>query len=51
MLTIALRGAHLSPDVSLKHLATQTAALVAADLVDLVTRARLASAERLRAAR
>lgn len=43
-------GLILGPDVSLKDVATQTAALVAADLVDLVARARLASIERVRKA-
>ncbi|KAF8078217.1 AAA-domain-containing protein [Lyophyllum atratum] len=37
----------LSADVSLRSLATQTAALVASDLVDLVARARFASIERV----
>ncbi|EMD34491.1 hypothetical protein CERSUDRAFT_97749 [Gelatoporia subvermispora B] len=36
----------LAPDVSLKEIAVQTAALVAADLVDLVSRARAASFDR-----
>ncbi|KAG5643908.1 hypothetical protein DXG03_009479 [Asterophora parasitica] len=36
----------LAPDVSTSNLATQTAALVAADLVDLVSRAKFASVER-----
>ncbi|KAF8311552.1 AAA-domain-containing protein, partial [Clavulina sp. PMI_390] len=36
----------LAPDVSTKSLATQTAALVAADLVDLVHRAKAASIQR-----
>lgn len=48
MLQTALEGTNLSPDVSLKALATQTAALVAADLVDLVARARVAAVARLR---
>ncbi|KAN0065525.1 peroxisomal assembly protein [Thecaphora frezii] len=48
MLRIALNGAALSPDVDLKSLATQTAALVAADLVNLVSRAKLASVARIR---
>lgn len=38
---------HLAPDVSLLNLATQTAALVASDLVDLVTRAKVASLDRV----
>ena len=37
----------LAPDVSLSSLATQTAALVASDLVDLVARAKFTSMERL----
>ncbi|GAA5840290.1 hypothetical protein JCM11251_006686 [Rhodosporidiobolus azoricus] len=37
----------LAPDVSLRSLAVQTAALVANDLVDLVRRARAAAAERV----
>ncbi|GAA6037672.1 hypothetical protein JCM8097_002278 [Rhodosporidiobolus ruineniae] len=37
----------LAPDVSLRALAVQTAALVANDLVDLVRRARAAAAERV----
>ncbi|KAI8390353.1 P-loop containing nucleoside triphosphate hydrolase protein [Blakeslea trispora] len=37
----------LSPDVSLSNLATQTAALVAKDLVDLVSRAGLLSLQRI----
>ncbi|GAA5985229.1 hypothetical protein JCM11641_003639 [Rhodosporidiobolus odoratus] len=37
----------LAPDVSLRSLAVQTAALVANDLVDLVRRARTAAAERV----
>lgn len=48
MLETALQGSALSPDVSVKSVATQTAALVAADLVDLVQRAKLASTDRLR---
>lgn len=50
ILEIALTDAILSPDVDVKNLATQTAALVAADLVDLVSRARYASVARVRAA-
>ncbi|KAG8993652.1 peroxisomal assembly protein [Tulasnella sp. 427] len=42
-----LEGLPLSPDVSVQSIATQTAALVAADLVDLVERAKLASMERV----
>ncbi|OCH95204.1 AAA-domain-containing protein [Obba rivulosa] len=41
-----LKESNLSPDVSLKEISVQTAALVAADLVDLVTRAKAASVER-----
>ncbi|GAA6020420.1 hypothetical protein JCM10207_002101 [Rhodosporidiobolus poonsookiae] len=37
----------IAPDVSLRSLAVQTAALVASDLVDLVKRARAAAAERV----
>ena len=37
----------LSPDVSISNLATQTAALVAKDLVDLVGRAGLLSLQRI----
>lgn len=50
MLQSAVAGSTLSPDASLKDMATQTAALVAADLVDLISRARLASTERVRKA-
>ena len=38
-----LQDCALAPDVSVKDLAVQTAALVAADLVDLVARAKSAS--------
>ena len=38
-----LAGSTLAPDVSIKDLAVQTAALVAADLVDLVARAKSAA--------
>ncbi|GAA6063493.1 hypothetical protein JCM10212_004452 [Sporobolomyces blumeae] len=41
------RSRHLAPDVSLRSLAVQTAALVANDLVDLVRRANLAASERI----
>ncbi|GJN93762.1 hypothetical protein Rhopal_006819-T1 [Rhodotorula paludigena] len=41
---------HIAPDVSLRALAVQTAALVANDLVDLVRRTRTAAAERVLAA-
>lgn len=47
MLGICLRDSTLSVDVSLKSMATQTAALVASDLVDLVGRARMAAIERV----
>ncbi|KII88818.1 hypothetical protein PLICRDRAFT_42057 [Plicaturopsis crispa FD-325 SS-3] len=47
ILATLLAGSVLSPDVSLSSLATQTAALVASDLVDLVTRATYASRERV----
>ncbi|KAK0545463.1 peroxisomal assembly protein [Tilletia horrida] len=47
ILTTAVKGTSIYPDVSLKNLATQTAALVAADLVDLVGRAKLATMARL----
>ncbi|PWY98849.1 AAA-domain-containing protein [Testicularia cyperi] len=50
ILEIALKGTTLSPDVDVKNLATQTAALVAADLVDLLSRARFASVVRVRKA-
>lgn len=50
ILAAAAQGSHLSPDANLKDVATQTAALVAADLVDLVGRARLASIERVKKA-
>ncbi|KAG2020608.1 valosin-containing protein [Coprinopsis cinerea AmutBmut pab1-1] len=46
ILASLLHTAVLSSDVSLSHLATQTAALVAADLVDLVARAHTHSLER-----
>ncbi|PWN50872.1 AAA-domain-containing protein [Violaceomyces palustris] len=48
ILNSALDGVALGPDVDVKGLATQTAALVAADLVDLVSRAKLASVGRLK---
>ncbi|GAA6007485.1 hypothetical protein JCM11491_004179 [Sporobolomyces phaffii] len=41
------RSEHLAPDVALRSLAVQTAALVANDLVDLVRRAKTAAAERV----
>ncbi|KDN42210.1 AAA-domain-containing protein [Tilletiaria anomala UBC 951] len=43
----ALGATALSPDVSLKSLATQTAALVASDLSNLAARAKAAAIERL----
>lgn len=46
MLQALSQGATLGPDVQLPHLATNTAALVAVDLVDLVARAESASVER-----
>lgn len=42
-----LRDSPLAPDVSLSNLATQTAALVAKDLVDLVGRAGVLSLQRI----
>lgn len=48
MLTLCLQDATLSVDVNLHSLATQTAALVASDLVDLVSRAQMACVERIR---
>ncbi|CCF48042.1 hypothetical protein NDA11_003913 [Ustilago hordei] len=50
MLEITMQGSVLGPDVELKGLATQTAALVAADLVNLASRSRLASVSRVRKA-
>lgn len=50
ILETALQGERLSPDASVREMARQTAALVAADLVDLVSRARLAASERVRKA-
>ena len=47
MLNILLQHAPLSVDVSIKSIATQTAALVAGDLVDLVTRVHLAAMDRV----
>ncbi|TFK26358.1 TER94-PB [Coprinopsis marcescibilis] len=46
ILNCLLDSAVLSSDVSVSNLATQTAALVAADLVDLVSRAKTLSLER-----
>lgn len=42
-----LLSSSLSPDVSVASVATQTAALVAADLVDLVSRTKMACMERV----
>lgn len=47
ILKCSLDGTALAPDVSLPSLATHTAALVASDLVDLVSRAKYASIERV----
>lgn len=47
MLKGLLRHDILAPDVSLKSLAVQSAALVACDLVNMVDRARLAYVARL----
>lgn len=47
ILSSLLQNSFLAPDVSLVNLATQTAALVAADLTDLVTRAKSRSIERI----
>ena len=47
MLHAAFRQSTLAPDVSLKNLATQTAALVAADLSNLAFRAQAAAINRL----
>ncbi|KAI0350098.1 AAA-domain-containing protein [Trametes cingulata] len=46
ILLSALAASTLAPDVSVKDLAVQTAALVAADLVDLVARAKSAAVQR-----
>ncbi|KAI0710443.1 AAA-domain-containing protein [Cerioporus squamosus] len=46
ILLSALATCNLAPDVSVKDLAVQTAALVAADLVDLVARAQSAAVSR-----
>ncbi|KAI3486163.1 hypothetical protein L1887_50304 [Cichorium endivia] len=48
MLELTLADTVLGPDVDLKNLATQTAALVAADLVNLASRSRLMSVHRVR---
>lgn len=47
MLQTIFSGAILSPDVSLRAIAVQTAALVARDLVDLATRTWMSATERL----
>jgi len=47
ILRCLLQNSFLAPDVSLINLATQTAALVPADLTDLVIRAKLRSIERI----
>ena len=47
MLEVILGDDIISPDVSLKHIAVQTAALVANDLVDLAARARLMATQRM----
>lgn len=46
ILKAALTGKTIAPDVSVQNLATQTAALVAGDLADLVSRAEVAAIER-----
>ena len=51
ILDALLSDSALAPDVSLPTLATQTAALVASDLVDLVDRANLISIERVMGAK
>ncbi|KAJ9478835.1 Peroxisomal ATPase PEX6 [Pseudozyma hubeiensis] len=48
MLEITMKDSILGPDVDLKNLATQTAALVAADLVNLASRSKLMSVSRVR---
>lgn len=50
ILEITMKDTMLGPDVDLKNLATQTAALVAADLVNLASRSRLMSVSRVRKA-
>nr|QBH67442.1 putative PEX6-peroxisomal assembly protein [Ustilago esculenta] len=50
MLEITMKDSILGPDVDLKNLATQTAALVAADLVNLASRSKLMSVRRVRRA-
>lgn len=47
MLEVILGDDIISPDVSVKHIAVQTAALVANDLVDLAARARLMATQRM----
>ncbi|RXW18100.1 hypothetical protein EST38_g7753 [Candolleomyces aberdarensis] len=47
ILNTLLRNASLASDVSISELATQTAALVAADLVDLVARSKVLALERV----
>ncbi|GAN09823.1 AAA-domain-containing protein [Mucor ambiguus] len=47
ILTNLLHDSPLAPDISLSNLATQTAALVAKDLVDLVARAGVLSLQRI----
>ena len=46
ILNSLLLESYLAPDVSLSSLATHTAALVASDLDDLVSRAKLACIQR-----
>ncbi|SJX66187.1 related to PEX6-peroxisomal assembly protein [Sporisorium reilianum f. sp. reilianum] len=50
MLEITMQDSILGPDVDLKNLAMQTAALVAADLVNLASRSKLTSISRVRKA-
>lgn len=47
MLQICLQDATLSADVDVHNLATQTAALVASDLIDLVSKAQMACVDRI----
>lgn len=47
MLQLCLQDATLSADVDVHNLATQTAALVASDLVDLVSKAQMACVDRI----
>jgi peroxin-6 len=44
---LPMNDSPLAPDISLSNLATQTAALVAKDLVDLVGRAGVLSLQRI----